>query len=386
MDAELKSEDTLIFNALTPGVTKMGTVYKAIKNFCEFKKYVDPSDRFNFIIFHEEGPNYLEDFTLNPENVLSTMKSLEKKTVRANVAGGIFVAITFIIDVYKKISDKCFRLIILTDSGSFKVPTQFVVVLQDLIDKVYNMPFFIDIVRINVEDPEEDYKLMLLAQRCNGNIHRIGNIHSLQEILEVLAIKREIPKAPNLYRGYVEIPEQNQPFYENLAEQPTKVTERNTCSICFKEDIKGLVMCPKCDTIVHKECWSHWARTSSIGIFNVFRCHNCYNLIKIDKEYVFAVHSGVVPTEEVLNVAELDFQDFLEALESEEGPKLVQIEDPMAFNMEEYEDDFKIDLNVEEIMENPYGYSEEINVVWCPYCSTLLTSDDKVCPECGHQI
>ena len=194
------SEDVVIFNALSPVITNMNVIYQALRGFFELKKSLDPSDRYNFILFEDDGPNYLEDFTLNPEKVLNAFKSLESKIVPANVAGGIFTALTLITEVFKEIPNKCFRLIILTDSGSIKIPTSYLLQLQELIDNVYTLPFFIDVVRFNIDDTEEDKKLMSLAKRCNGYIHEINSLDSLPEILEVLAIKREIPLNAMLFK------------------------------------------------------------------------------------------------------------------------------------------------------------------------------------------
>ena len=75
--AKTRSEDTLILNAFTPGVTFMEPVYNAVEHFCKIKKKIDESSRFNIILFQEDGPNYLEHFTLNPKNILIALKSLE---------------------------------------------------------------------------------------------------------------------------------------------------------------------------------------------------------------------------------------------------------------------------------------------------------------------
>ena len=99
------------------------------------------------ILFNESGPLYLDDFTFDMDMLLELLKDNEKNLVRANIAGGIFVAATFIIDVYKKISDKAFRLILFTDRGSLNIPDQYVQVLTELLDKIKDMPFFLDIVR-----------------------------------------------------------------------------------------------------------------------------------------------------------------------------------------------------------------------------------------------
>jgi hypothetical protein len=396
MSSKTRSEDTLIFNALTPEITNMRIVYEAIEEFCKVKKEADPSERFNIILFQEDGPNYLEDFTLNAENVLIALKSLEPMIVKANVAGGIFVALTFIIQVFKIISEKCFRLIILTDSGSLRIPNHFIPVLQNLIDNVYTFPFFIDIVRIDIDDPREDLKLMRLARRCNGDIHEINDARSLEDILAVLSLKREITSLSLISDKSMEIAEENRPFYENLAEDPEDVKEEDTCSICFQKDTKGIVKCKNCETVAHKKCWAHWAKNTNIGLFNVFRCHKCYNLIKLDQEYVFAVRQGKEPAEEVAKVEEIDYLTYLQSLETEEGPQIIRLEDPLALSADDFEWeeegddglDFGIDLDVDKIMEESYEAlsDDDVKIIWCPNCNKITTNEFKECPSCQHPL
>jgi len=81
-----RSEDVLIFNGLTPKITKMSRAYDAIADFMRKKQSIDVSDRFNFISFQESGPSYLDHFTFEPELILNTLKSFERKNVRANLA------------------------------------------------------------------------------------------------------------------------------------------------------------------------------------------------------------------------------------------------------------------------------------------------------------
>lgn len=396
-----RSEDTLIFNALTPNISDMGEVYEAIEEFCNEKKANDPSDRFNIILFQEDGPNYLEDFTLYPDNVLVALKSLEPVLVRANVSGGIMTAITFIVDVFKKISEKCYRLIILTDSGSLKIPDHFIPVLENLVDQVKDMPFFIDVVRLNIDDPREDLKLMRLARRCGGDIHEINDVRALGAIMSVLAIKREIPSVSGFGEKDYEIPEENQPFYVNLADEPTPVTTEETCGVCFQKDTKGLVKCPKCETVVHKKCWSQWTKSSHIGIPNVFRCHSCYNLLKLPAEYVGAVLYGETPIEEEIKVETIDVQSWLESLESEEGPKIIHTEDLLSVSAEE-SDEIDGDLSISIQWDNEDSFDEEfdnvfdeefkaladeeLRILWCPNCNKITTNEYKKCPNCDADI
>ena len=326
------SEDTLILYGLTPGVIELNSVFDALREFCAIKTINDASDRFNIILFQDFGPNYLEDFTLNSEHVLTALRSLEPMLVKANIAGGIFVAVTFIIDVFKKISEKCFRLIILTDSGSHKIPDQYIPALENLIEKVKDMPFFIDIIRIDVDDdPKEDLKLMNLANKCYGSVHEINDISVLGSILEILALKREITPFSPFKKDVKEIPEEYHPFYRNLADKLKKSEIAETCSICFQKDNEELVQCPRCETLSHKKCWAHWAKSSNIGMSDVFRCHNCFNLVNLDKIII-----DMIKYEKSLKfilgskATEKDYIEYLKSLETEQGPEIIQVEDPMA--------------------------------------------------------
>ena len=119
-----KSEDCLIFYGLTLELTNFKEIYNSISEFMEKKQSNDPSDRFNLILFLPEGPNYLDHFAFFTHLILSMLKSVEKDIARANIAGGVFVATTFVIEVYKRISEKIFRLLIMVDDGAYAIPPQ----------------------------------------------------------------------------------------------------------------------------------------------------------------------------------------------------------------------------------------------------------------------
>ncbi|TXT60535.1 MAG: hypothetical protein BAJALOKI2v1_100082 [Promethearchaeota archaeon] len=381
-----RSEDTIIFNALTPEITQMDYVYESIEEFCKFKKEKDRSDRFNIIIFQDDGPNYLEDFTLNPEHILIVLRSLEPVMIQANVAGGIMTAITFIIDVYKKISEKVFRLIILTDSKSKRIPEKYIPVLEHLIDKVKDMPFFIDIIRIEVDEPEEDKKLMNLANRCHGNIHEINDIRGLTSIMEVLSLKREIPEESFLQGNQYVIPKENRSFYENLADNLLPLeTNEISCSICFQEDEKEMVKCPRCETAAHKVCWANWASSSNIGIPNVFRCPNCYNLIRLDKRFVEMVKYQKIVGRTDIKIEGLSLQEYLESLEAEGNPKVVKAEDPMALP-NNGNGLIARDLGKLEITHKASGEEKRYEKVWCTNCNKMISTRYKFCPNCKTPV
>ena len=424
-----RSEDTLLFLGLTPKVIKIKHVVKMLEEFAEKKQYQDLSDRFNVILFQESGPVYLDEFTLNFENITNLIEDYRKERVRANIAGGIFVAATFIIEVYKKISDKAFRLIIFTDKGSLKIPDNYVPVLENLLDKVKDMPFFIDVLRIGTDDPVEDEKLYDLARKCNGDLYHVKKPKELHETLLKLAEKKMISDGSSFSLSAKSgIALENKDFYENLADDPNILLEPDTCSICFKKDDKTVVECPVCKTKAHMACWAHWAKTSNIGIPYVFRCHQCFDLVKLDENFVKIVQTGAEPAPEIPGT-KVDLVSYLRNLESQRVVQVVQDQDPLQVEAddEEFEEDFVFSNEIEEEVafsspvensveapqlsrrsrrenqqrartlqpiprpqEAPREKKEkkkvEVTVVFCPSCSKINTSQDRYCKYCGFKL
>ncbi|MFW9901334.1 MAG: hypothetical protein ACFFDY_08600 [Candidatus Thorarchaeota archaeon] len=298
------------------------------------KQANDLSDRFNLILFLPDGPNYLDHFTFDSNNILSMLKSVENEISTANIAGGIFVATTFVIEVYKKISEKIFRLLIIVDEGSYPIPTHYLPALEELIKKVKDMPFFIDVIYIGHPEYEARKNLTHLVNLSKGDYHEISDIRELNHILDELSHKKKITKPAFGKQTTPIIPEENQLFYINLADNPERVNEMSTCSICFQQGNEDIIRCPSCNTIAHKVCWAQWAETSNIGIPHVYRCHNCFNILKLDKEYIVDVLVGKIPTIAELNKMERkNVTEYLREIEAHSKPQVVQTEDPFAVDI-----------------------------------------------------
>jgi hypothetical protein len=327
MSIEL-SEDTMIFIGFTPKIAKIKSLDKILQEFANAKQTIDPSQRFNLILFQESGPIYLDDFTLDFNNVLSLLKKYEKKNVQANIAGGIMLTGTFINEVYKRISEKAFRLIILMDKRSISIPEYYYDILYELLDKLKDMPFYLDILWLGEEDEEIFPKLENFAKRYGGHAYEIRNPKTLQDILFDLAKGKTLDE--NQYRTTVkEISEANITFYENLAKKPDILLTSEKCSICFKKNDVTVVKCPNCDTIAHLSCWALWAQTSSIGIPYIFRCHNCYHLIKLDKNFVEIVQTGKISAPKI-EFKKRDKLKYLKRLESKRKLQVIKAEDPLS--------------------------------------------------------
>jgi hypothetical protein len=375
-----KSEDCLIFYGFTPEVTKLKNVFNDIADFLKNKQIIDPSDRFNLILFLKDGPNYLDHFTLDPDRVLTTLKSLSKDITRPNIAGGIFIAITFIIEVYKKISEKVFRLIILLDESAYEIPDAYLPALEELIKKVKDMPFFIDTILVGSPYSDQAQKLLKLTNLSNGELYGIKNTKELGPILNGLSEKKYISEPSFIKQRLRMILPENESFYINLADDPKPINEVGTCSICFQRDDHHIVKCPSCDILAHKVCWAQWAETSNIGIRHVFRCHNCFNILKFDKQYVYDVHMGKIPTITELNkIKKRNLVEYLHELEAKAEPKVIHVEDPMAV-------DVSTMIDARESRTKSKKKRRKINVTICPNCSKIMVGDKKNCPSCGFSL
>ncbi len=249
------SEDTLILYALSSKSTNLEIVNRELDKWFKRKQQKDATDRFNFCAFVENGPVYYEDFVFDPKYILNALDDMRKENTFAipNLAGSIMIAITFIIDVFKVVGGKCFRLIILTDRSTPALIN--IEVIQALMDQVLDFPLFIDFVRINTDNPKEDLNLMKFAKKNNGEVFFAKSEKELPKIFETLLEKKKIPKPSS--DSQPTISQDKEPFYENLAQDPWVISDGEAagkvCQICRGGNGK-LVKCPKCNSISHPEC------------------------------------------------------------------------------------------------------------------------------------
>ncbi|MFW9945885.1 MAG: hypothetical protein ACFFDX_03545 [Candidatus Odinarchaeota archaeon] len=354
-----KSEDCLIFYGLTPKISKKKLIHNGLLEFMKEKQAIDPSDRFNLILFNKDGPNYLEHFTFDPLLILRTLKSLERSLVKANIASGIFIATTFIIEVFKKITEKLFRLLILIDHKTDDISPQLMPVLENLIEKIKDLPFIIDVICLDEQYVNSKPNLMNLIKQYHGEFYQVENKNFLETISNKVAKKKYI-KTEFYGQNNLVITAENKPFFINLADDPPDFDKIVSCSICFQRDNEGLVECPACRTVTHKACWAQWAKISSFGIPHVFRCHNCFNILKLDKDYVLDVQAGRMPiSPEIKQVEKKNIVEYLREIESKTQPKVIHTEDPFA---------------------------PRSKILICPNCSKIIKSEKRNCPSCGFLL
>ena len=368
------SEDCLIFYGLTPDFTKLRQVYSALSDFIRDKQQIDPSGRFNLVAFLQDRPNYLDNYTFDTNLILEALRLENKNIVKANIGVGILVSIDLIIQNFKSISEKLFRLLILLDGGSYKIQSKYISNINHFINIAKNLPFYIEIVGIEINDDQEIEKLKKIANLGNGEFYDVKNNKDIKPLLKKLS-KKQLAKE-SLYSKYKlnMAHKETQSFYIDLADDPKTFQGNTTCSICFQKDMEGIVVCPSCKTVAHRICWAIWAKDSTPQIPHIFRCHNCFRLLKLDNEFVSNVHIGkIAPISEFAQVKRKNSIAYLRELESENKPKLIQAEDPMVTDVRTI---------IESKRANNQPEVDEILMV-CPVCNNLRTGDNKECPICG---
>ncbi len=368
-----KSEDLLVLFACHPSTSNVKKIVKALESMFEMKKQNDSTDRFNFIAFQQNGPVYFEDFLFDYSYITDTLMDIKDTLVPANIAGGIMIAVTFIIDVFKIVGDKVYRLLIVTDQSAR--PLRNTEVLNNLVGKVLDLPFYVDIVRFNTDIPSEDLKFIKFAKKNNGNVSYAEGYKNLRELLVSLGHKKEVPKNVLNEKSY-HISEENLPFFENLAQGLWVVDSAEKinaiCQICRQSEGE-LVKCPKCDSISHADCLAQWAKMSNIGAPNLFRCMNCFNLLKLPRDFIEDVQSGKY--QRSIEVHKSDQTKILLEKEKESSPQLQQGQDPLGGMPESYQDE-----------EYSFKDDADLQIQFCENCGTLNLPEALRCSNCGKQL
>lgn len=321
-----RSEDTIIALDFHPKNVKMKIVKEALRTFMNTKSNIDSSDRFNLVLFRG-NPSYLEDFTFNKEYLLSLIDEDPKHFNTVRVESFIFMALTFLIEVFKNVGNKFYRIIILTDEDMKPVKEEFMV--KDLLNITSDMPVYLDIIRMNVKpsnDPNKDKLETIISWSKGGKLIYVPKIKKLENIIVDLAEKK-YNENEDIFEEVKELKvnPKHAGFYENISWEPRMLQDKDLkCMACFK---KGrLFECPRCHNAkMHENCWAFWSRNSNIGIRHIFRCPICYSLLMLPKQFVDDVlgEEEKVMEETIQNIEVAD-QDQILMEKDKEAPKLIE--------------------------------------------------------------
>lgn len=337
MFVDTVSEAILIFNALNPKLTDTFQINTALEYFFREKNKRNSSDRFNIIAYQNNGPHYLKDFTLNYRHVIKALKTMEPNLAQPDLVGGIFLAVSLFIDIFKKITGKLYYLLILMDSFVNKIPKELMPALENIIIFAKYMPLSMDFIKIRDTDYLHDIQLQRLAGLCEGKVYSIKDDKQIHQTIELILEQRTTPSF-SLYRNNkIFIAESVVPYYEHLSEEPIRIEEESTCSICFQTE-RHLISCPRCDTRAHDVCWAKWGKLANIGTPHLFRCHNCFNLLKLDLNFVDIIQSEARLDKEEDYFDVINVEEQLERLKFEKDPRIIEVQRPPTITINEDDD------------------------------------------------
>ncbi len=322
----MTSEDTLVILLVDREYTSMDAIIKGIEDFFKTKSSLDVTDRFNMVFFIDKGPVYVEDFTFKWDELVNLLKEYKDRIEKPNFEGGLFLALTFILDIYKLVSGKYFRILVIKDGSVPEITKDFLV--NDLIDKVKPMPAFLDVIALGMyEDPDQEKLRNMIEMSAGGNLTYATTFKEFQDALMKEAENKKEIKVGRWEKGpdYKMDPE-HAAFFENLAaklEDVDSIKPNMRCTVCFKPSspvcgTDALVCCPACKTTFHDCCLVSWANQSNIGIEHVFRCPICFNLITLPSFLVDEISNGVVQDFESF-LEEVNQDDLLRAKDAERG-------------------------------------------------------------------
>ncbi|MEX2681189.1 MAG: hypothetical protein Q6373_006285 [Candidatus Sigynarchaeota archaeon] len=316
----MPSEDTLVFLAVDSNFTSMDAIVKAMEDFFRLKSSLDPSDRFNIIFFTDKGPMYVEDFTFKWNELVELLKKNHDQIVNPSFESGLFIALTFILDIYKLVSGKYFRILVIKDGSVPEITKDFLV--TDLINKVAPMPVFLDVIVLGMYDDPDNEKIQnMINMSKGGKMLSATTFEEFQRMLrEAAETKLEIKVGRWDKKPDFKMDPEHKEFFEQLSAPLEPVEHYDPgmkCTVCFKPTspvggTEALVRCPACRTAFHDTCLVSWANQSNIGIDNVFRCPICFYLINLPEFLIEEVNRGQYEGFESM-LQEIDQDELLKA-------------------------------------------------------------------------
>lgn len=375
MTALTASEDTMIFFAVNKQYTNLDFLIGLIDTYIQRKQEKDNTDRFNFVAYEANGPISYEDFVFDRELILNALNDIKESLAVPNLAGGIFVSLTNIIEVFKTVSGKAFRLVVLMDQGTRLRNSP--MLLESIMTQVIDFPVFLDFVRINTEEiPIEDVELIKFAQKYNGMVYFARSPKDIPRILDNLLKKKELKEKIDK----INIPPEKTPFFDNLGadlwiHEDTDPDHPLACQIC-RSGTGTRVKCPQCQSVAHPDCLAMWAKMSNIGLPYLFRCMSCYQLQRLPADFVKDVQSGEFHKR--IKIEQANQAQLLREKEEIKTPALVQAADafagPTGWEKEEEDGDLRIIKD-----------DTKLFIQFCE-CGAMNLPEATRCSQCGKKF
>ncbi|MHA1680191.1 MAG: VWA domain-containing protein [Promethearchaeota archaeon] len=277
--------------------SRLRVVVRSLVDFIPRKFMIDPNDRISIVTFGEKA-HKLHDFSGDKESLIDSLSKIEISE-KSDVCDGLALSMQMLATEIRKIGGKVVRIILFSDDR--------LGIMSDRLIKLTNaakgLGIFIDSLVVG-EAPRPSTNtsvLKKLSLMTGGDYAFFKNEQAFLKAAVGLSSKKdlndlsgywasqekEMNSAPLLAEIAVDLrrPEINE-IQEMIAE-PNKIK----CNICYKaNDGHGapyatIRFCPSCGRPMHLSCSSEWAKNSSNGSGDVFRCPFCYFLLRVPASF-----------------------------------------------------------------------------------------------------
>ena len=270
--------------------SRLAVALKMIKSFAVKKIEIDPKDRMMLTAFGSKS-HKLCDFTNDPATLIESFKNIEISG-RGELEDGIAFAIQNLVKEIRKIGGKVPRILVVSDDRLEVMGAR----LEKMAKLAKGLGIFIDIAHIGTQ--EKPTLLKQLAQLTGGDYGYFNNEKALINAGAGFASKKELQADTYFAKDDKKEP----PLISEVAVELRKPglgelrdlmhgKKIEKCQICYQERCPTCKAhfyscgryCPNCSRPIHLHCATLWAQKSPEAKENIFRCPNCYFLLRVPK-------------------------------------------------------------------------------------------------------
>ncbi|OLS15918.1 MAG: hypothetical protein RBG13Loki_0458 [Promethearchaeota archaeon CR_4] len=282
--------------------SRLVVALKTIKKFVEQKIAIDPKDR-TCLATYGSKTQKICDFTNDPATMIESFRNIEISG-QGEIEEGFAFAIQQLVKEIRKIGGKVPRIFVVTDERRID--------MGDRMDKIGKLAkglgIFIDVAQIG--NPKKETYLKQLSHLTSGEYAYFNNEKALgnagtgyaskkQSQGESYVAKIEKKPPPLVSEVAVELRKPNLGELKDLM-RGIKIEK---CQICYQEKCPKCSAhffscgryCPSCGRPIHMHCATMWAQKSPETAENVFRCPNCYFLLRVPKSVVKLMNQNAEP-------------------------------------------------------------------------------------------
>ncbi len=275
---------------------------KVIKSFVEQKLAIDPKDRTCLATYGSKTQKLCE-FTNDPATIVDSFKNIDISG-QGEIEEGLAFAIQQLVKEIRKIGGKAPRIFVITDDRRSEMGDR----LEKIGKLAKGLGIFIDVAHLG--NPKKETCMKQLVKLTDGEYAYFNNEKALINAGRGYASKKQLQNENYTTKAEKKPP----PLVSEVAVELRKPslgelkdlmrgTKIEKCQICYQEKCPTCSAhfyscgryCPNCNRPIHLHCATMWAQKSPEAGENIFRCPNCYFLLRVPKSVVKLMDQAAEP-------------------------------------------------------------------------------------------